>query len=104
MPTGLMAALVTRLADHLLIRRVVRRTGRSRAPRRSAMVGERAGGDDSIALITTPVGAPPTGGRPERTLINVGRSLSKGWPVPCSVAGPCIAVMGMVPWSADRRA
>jgi len=30
MPTGLMAALVTRLADHLLIRRVVRRTGRSR--------------------------------------------------------------------------
>src|SRR5215211_6650133 len=28
MPTGLMAALVTRLADHLLIRRVVRRAGR----------------------------------------------------------------------------
>ena len=29
-PSGLMAALVTRLADHLLIRQVVRRTGRSR--------------------------------------------------------------------------
>jgi hypothetical protein len=30
MPTGLMAVLVTRIADHLLIRRVVRRAGRSR--------------------------------------------------------------------------
>ena len=34
MPTGLMAALVTRLADHLLIRPVVRRAGRSRTSRR----------------------------------------------------------------------
>ena len=27
LPTGLMAALVTRLADHLLMRRVIRRAG-----------------------------------------------------------------------------
>ena len=35
-----------------------------------------------------------------RTLINVRRLLSRAWPVPCSVAGPCIAVMGVVPGSA----
>jgi hypothetical protein len=38
--------------------------------------------------------------RCQRALINVRRLLSRAWPVPCSVAGPCIAVMGMVPGSA----
>ena len=41
MPTGPMAALVTRLADHLLIRRVVRRAGRSRTSLRSCAQAER---------------------------------------------------------------
>jgi len=54
MPAGLMADLVTRLDDHLLIRRVVRRTGRFRTPRRSAMAGERESGDDSIARVAAP--------------------------------------------------
>src|SRR5215216_7412672 len=45
MPTGLLAALVTRLAHHLLIRRVVRRTGRSRTSRRRGP-GRPGGGVD----------------------------------------------------------
>jgi hypothetical protein len=40
MPTGLMAALVTRLADCLLIRLAVRRAGRPRTPRQLAVRGE----------------------------------------------------------------